>query len=342
MFRRKHSGVRSCFGFMTALLFTAAWILAASAAFAGTGLLTECDAYAAAKPEVGAQGAALYNASTGEFLYEKNADTAFHPASITKLMTALLTLENTSPEDVVTFVEQTDRATAAEMMKLNGCLDVLIPRGGAGLIQSVVQNATVPVIETGVGNCHIFVDESAEMEMAVSIVYNAKTSRPSVCNAAESLLVHEGVAKRFLPLVKQALDGKNVKLYGCEKTAAILGECVSPANEEDYYAEFLDYKMSVKVVKSLDEAIAHIGKYSSGHSEAIVTQNYTNAARFTKEVDSAAVYVNASTRFTDGGEFGYGAEIGISTQKLHVRGPLGLEALTSSKFIIEGNGQIRE
>ena len=246
------------------------------------------------------------------------------------------------PEDAITFVEQTDRATAAEMMKLNGCLDVLIPRGGAGLIQSVVQNATVPVIETGVGNCHIFVDESAEMEMAVSIVYNAKTSRPSVCNAAESLLVHEGVAEQFLPLVKQALDGKNVKLYGCEKTAAILGECVSPANEEDYYAEFLDYKMSVKVVKSLDEAIAHINKYSSGHSEAIVTQNYANAARFTKEVDSAAVYVNASTRFTDGGEFGYGAEIGISTQKLHVRGPLGLGALTSSKFIIEGNGQIRE
>ncbi len=250
--------------------------------------------------------------------------------------------ETEFPEDVITFVEQTDRTTAAEMMKLNKYLDVLIPRGGAGLIQSVVQNATVPVIETGVGNCHIFVDESAALDMAVSIVYNAKTSRPSVCNAAESLLVHEKIAEKFLPLVKQALDQKNVELLGCEKTIAILGDCVHPVDEKDYYTEFLDYKMSVKIVKNLEEAIEHISQYSSGHSEAIVTQNYTNAARFTKEVDSAAVYVNASTRFTDGGEFGYGAEIGISTQKLHVRGPLGLEALTSSKFIIEGNGQIRE
>ncbi len=246
------------------------------------------------------------------------------------------------PEDAVTFVERTDRETAAEMMKLNGYLDLLIPRGGAGLIRTVVQSATVPVIETGVGNCHIYVDESADLEMAVSIVFNAKTSRPSVCNAAESLLVHKGIAERFLPAVKDALDKKGVQLIGCEKTAAILGDCVRPATEEDYACEYLDYKMSVKVVDCLDEAVAHIGKYSSGHSEAIVTKDYENAFRFTKEVDSAAVYVNASTRFTDGGEFGYGAEIGISTQKLHVRGPLGLEALTSSKFIVEGNGQIRE
>ncbi len=246
------------------------------------------------------------------------------------------------PEDAVTFVEQTDRETAAEMMRLNGFLDLLIPRGGAGLIQAVVQNATVPVIETGVGNCHIYVDESADLEMAVSIVFNAKTSRPSVCNAAESLLVHKRIAERFLPAVKNALDKKEVRLAGCEKTAAILGGSVCPATEEDYACEYLDYKMSVKVVDCLDEAITHIGRYSSGHSEAIITRDYENAFRFTKEVDSAAVYVNASTRFTDGGEFGYGAEIGISTQKLHVRGPLGLEALTSSKFIVEGNGQIRE
>ncbi len=247
------------------------------------------------------------------------------------------------PEDIVTFVDRTDRETATEMMKLNGFLDLLIPRGGAGLIQSVVQNATVPVIETGVGNCHIYVDETADLEMATEIVYNAKTSRPSVCNAAESLLVHETVAEKFLPMVKRKLDQKDVQLFGCEKTISILGEIsVHPATEEDYFTEYLDYKMSVKVVKNLDEAIAHISKYSSGHSEAIVTRDYSNAVRFTKEVDSAAVYVNASTRFTDGGEFGYGAEIGISTQKLHVRGPLGLEALTSSKFIIEGNGQIRE
>lgn len=245
------------------------------------------------------------------------------------------------PEDIITFVEKTDRETAAEMMRLNGYLDVLIPRGGAGLIQSVIENATVPVIETGTGNCHVFVDESADFEMAVNIVYNAKVSRPSVCNAAESLLVHEAVAERFLPLAKLVLDQKNVELFGCERTRKILGDAVKPATEEDYAAEYLDYKMSVKVVKDLNEAVLHISAYSTGHSDAIVTSNYANAARFTKEVDSAAVYVNASTRFTDGAEFGYGAEIGISTQKLHVRGPLGLEALTSSKFIIEGNGQIR-
>ena len=245
------------------------------------------------------------------------------------------------PEDIITFVEQTDRETAKEMMRMSNFLDVLIPRGGAGLIQTVVQNATVPVIETGTGNCHIFVDESADMDMAVKVVYNAKTSRPSVCNAAESLLVHRAVAEKFLPMVKKALDEKQVILYGCDETRRILGADVLPATEEDYAAEYLDYKMSVKVVADVDEAIRHINRYSTGHSEAILSNDYKNISKFTSEVDSAAVYVNASTRFTDGGEFGFGAEIGISTQKLHVRGPVGLSALTSSKYIIEGYGQIR-
>ncbi len=245
------------------------------------------------------------------------------------------------PEDIITFVEQTDRETAKEMMRMSNFLDVLIPRGGAGLIQTVVQNATVPVIETGTGNCHIFVDESADMDMAVKVVYNAKTSRPSVCNAAESLLVHRAVADKFLPMVKKALDEKQVILYGCDETRRSLGADVLPATEEDYAAEYLNYKMSVKVVADVDEAIRHINRYSTGHSEAILSNDYKNISKFTSEVDSAAVYVNASTRFTDGGEFGFGAEIGISTQKLHVRGPVGLNALTSSKYIIEGNGQIR-
>ena len=245
------------------------------------------------------------------------------------------------PEDIITFVEQTDRETAKEMMRMSNFLDVLIPRGGAGLIQTVVQNATVPVIETGTGNCHVFVDESADLDMAVKVVYNAKTSRPSVCNAAESLLVHRAVAEKFLPMVKKALDEKQVLLYGCDETRRILGADVLPATEEDYAAEYLDYKMSVKVVADVDEAIRHINRYSTGHSEAILSNDYKNISKFTSEVDSAAVYVNASTRFTDGGEFGFGAEIGISTQKLHVRGPVGLNALTSSKYIIEGNGQIR-
>lgn len=245
------------------------------------------------------------------------------------------------PEDIITFVEQTDRETAKEMMRMSNFLDVLIPRGGAGLIQTVVQNATVPVIETGTGNCHIFVDESADMDMAVKVIYNAKTSRPSVCNAAESLLVHRAVAEKFLPMVKKALDEKQVLLYGCDETRRILGADVLPATEEDYAAEYLDYKMSVKVVADVDEAIRHINRYSTGHSEAILSNDYKHISKFTSEVDSAAVYVNASTRFTDGGEFGFGAEIGISTQKLHVRGPVGLSALTSSKYIIEGYGQIR-
>lgn len=245
------------------------------------------------------------------------------------------------PRDCVALVEDTSRQSATELMQLSDYLDVLIPRGGAGLIKSVVSNAKVPVIETGVGNCHIYVDKSADIEMAKNIVFNGKTSRPSVCNAIETLLVHKDIADEALPAIKSELDKKNVEIRGCDRTRKILGDCVVPATEEDYSVEFLDYIIAVKVVDSLDEAIGHIAKYSTGHSECIITNELSSANEFTARVDSAAVYVNASTRFTDGGEFGLGAEIGISTQKLHARGPMGLNELTSSKYIIRGNGQIR-
>lgn len=245
------------------------------------------------------------------------------------------------PADCVALVEDTSRSSATELMQLTEYLDVLIPRGGAGLIKSVVNNAKVPVIETGVGNCHVYVDDSADIDMAKSIIFNAKTSRPSVCNAIETVLVHKDIAEKALPQIKAELDKKNVEIRGCAKTKAILGDCVVPATEDDFANEFLDYILAVKVVDSLDDALDHIAKYSTGHSECIVTSSYANADKFTACVDSAAVYVNASTRFTDGGEFGLGAEIGISTQKLHARGPMGLNELVSSKFIIKGNGQIR-
>ncbi len=245
------------------------------------------------------------------------------------------------PRDCISLVEDTSRQSATELMQLSEYLDVLIPRGGAGLIKSVVNNAKVPVIETGVGNCHVYVDESADVEMAKNIIFNAKTSRPSVCNAIETVLVHKDIAEKALPVIKAELDKKNVEIRGCEQTKAILGECVVPATEEDYAIEFLDYIIAIKVVDDIDSALDHIAKYSTGHSESIVTSDYESANKFTSGVDSAAVYVNASTRFTDGGEFGLGAEIGISTQKLHARGPMGLNELTSSKFIIKGNGQIR-
>ena len=245
------------------------------------------------------------------------------------------------PRDCVSLVEDTTRQSATELMQLSEYLDVLIPRGGAGLIRSVVENAKVPVIETGVGNCHVYVDKSADVDMAKNIIFNAKTSRPSVCNAIETVLVHKDIAEKALPEIKAELDKMNVEIRGCERTRAILGESVVPATENDYAIEFLDYILAVKVVDSLDDALAHIAKYSTGHSESIITSDYESANIFTSCVDSAAVYVNASTRFTDGGEFGLGAEIGISTQKLHARGPMGLNELTSSKFIIRGNGQIR-
>ncbi len=249
--------------------------------------------------------------------------------------------ESGLPEDCVCFVGDTGRDTAAAMMKMNKYIDVLIPRGGAGLIRTVVETATVPVIETGTGNCHVYIDDAADLKMGAEIIYNAKCSRPSVCNAAESLLVAESVAGEFLPMAKALLDKKGVEIRGDEKTRSVLPDAV-PATEEDYYTEFLDYILSVKVVSGIDEAIEFINEHSTGHSECIVTNDYNNALRFQNEIDSAAVYVNASTRFTDGGEFGFGAEIGISTQKLHARGPVGLDGLTTNKYVILGQGQVRE
>lgn len=244
------------------------------------------------------------------------------------------------PADCIQLVEDTSRESATALMRLSGYVDVLIPRGSARLIRSVVENATVPVIETGAGNCHVYVDRDANIDMAAEIVFNAKTSRVSVCNAAESLVVHADIAEKALPKIAARLSEKDVTLYGDARAKAILPD-ILPADEGDWGTEYLDYKMSVRVVDSVEEAIAHITRYSTGHSECIVTDNPKTAEKFLNEVDSAAVYHNASTRFTDGGEFGFGAEIGISTQKLHARGPLGLPQLTSVKYKIFGNGQIR-
>lgn len=243
------------------------------------------------------------------------------------------------PKDFVQMVEDTSRETATEMMRLNGYIDLLIPRGGAGLIKSVVMNSTVPVIETGIGNCHVYVDETADLEKAVRIVLNAKTQRPGVCNSCESLLVHENIVEKFIPMIIKELKEKKVEIRGDE---IFVNAGAVPASEEDWGTEYDDLIISARVVRNVDEAIEHIRKYGTGHSEAIITENYTNAQKFLDEVDAAAVYVNASTRFTDGGEFGFGAEIGISTQKLHARGPMGLKEITTTKYIIYGNGQIRE
>lgn len=244
------------------------------------------------------------------------------------------------PADCIQLIEKTDRETASDLMKLNEYVDVLIPRGGKGLIQSVVNNSTVPVIRTGEGNCHVYVDKDADIDMAAEIVFNAKASRVSVCNACETLLVHKDIAEFALIAIKEKLDSKNVVIIGDEAVQEILPDVI-PATEDDWYTEYLDYKIAVRVVESIDEAISHIAKYSTDHSESIVTQNYAAAEKFINEVNSSAVYINASTRFTDGGEFGFGAEIGISNQKLHVRGPVGLPELTSYKYVIRGNGQVR-
>ncbi len=244
------------------------------------------------------------------------------------------------PEDVLQLITDTDREKTKEFMRLREYVDVLIPRGGAGLIKSVVDNSTIPVIETGTGNCHIFVDESADFDMALDIIFNAKTQRIGVCNACESLLVHRAVAARFLPLLNQRLLTKSVEIRADEEACKIVKDFV-PAKEEDWGTEYLDYIVSLKLVDSAEEAIAHINRYNTSHSEAIITSDYKNAQKFLNEIDAAAVYVNASTRFTDGYEFGFGAEIGISTQKLHARGPMGLKELTTTKYIIYGNGQIR-
>ncbi|MBS5065533.1 MAG: glutamate-5-semialdehyde dehydrogenase [Hungatella hathewayi] len=244
------------------------------------------------------------------------------------------------PANAVQLIEDTNRETTRELMRMNDYVDVLIPRGGAGLIKTVVENSTIPVIETGTGNCHIFVDESADFDMALDIIYNAKTQRIGVCNACESLVVHRAIAKEFLPLLKKRLDEKEVEIRGDEESCAIV-EGLVPATEEDWGREYLDYILSLKLVDSIEEAIHHINHYNTGHSEAIITSDYNHAQKFLNEIDAAAVYVNASTRFTDGEEFGFGAEIGISTQKLHARGPMGLKELTSTKYIIYGSGQVR-
>ncbi|MGN1122608.1 MAG: glutamate-5-semialdehyde dehydrogenase, partial [Eubacteriales bacterium] len=244
------------------------------------------------------------------------------------------------PADGVQVLEDTSRETASKLMTMNGYIDVLIPRGGAGLIRRVVQNATVPVIETGAGNCHVYVDDSADLAMALDIIDNAKTQRPSVCNAAENLLVHKDIADTFLPLMRKRLEAKGVELRGCEKVCAVLPD-IKAATEQDFFTEYNDYILSVKVTDGVEQAVEHINTHGTRHSEAIVTKSMEHAAYFTQNIDAAAVYVNASTRFTDGEEFGFGAEIGISTQKLHARGPMGLKALTTVKYMITGNGQIR-
>ena len=244
------------------------------------------------------------------------------------------------PEDAVLLIADTSRAVTRDFMKLNEYVDVLIPRGGAGLIKTVVESSTIPVIETGTGNCHIYVDETADLSMAADIVFNAKTQRIGVCNACESLVVHKNAAEKFLPVIRERLAQKHVEIRG-DKRACAIEPSFAEASEEDWGKEYLDYILSCRIVDSLDEAIRHINRYSTGHSEAIVTKDYESAQRFLNEIDSAAVYVNASTRFTDGFEFGFGAEIGISTQKLHARGPMGLKELTTTKYIIYGNGQVR-
>ena len=292
-----------------------------------------------ARPNVTADAAALCLKSGNAVILRGGKEAFYSNKAITAAMRRAVAKAGL-PEDCIQLVEDTSRESATELMRLNDYVDVLIPRGGAGLIKACVQNSTVPVIETGTGNCHVYVDEFADLQMAAEIVYNAKVSRPSVCNACESIVVHRAVAKKFLPLVKEKLDSAFVVIHGDEETAKILKDVI-PATEEDFGKEYLGYEISVKVVGNIDEAIAHISKYGTGHSECIVTESYKNSMKFTNEVDCAAVYVNASTRFTDGNEFGFGAEIGISTQKLHARGPLGLPELTSFKYIVRGDGQVR-
>ncbi len=277
---------------------------------------------------------------TGNVVILKGGSDAIHSnQAIVKCIRRTLESQGVNP-DALLLIEDTSRATASAFMKMNRYVDVLIPRGGAGLIRAVVENSTIPVIETGTGNCHIFVDESADLSMAADIILNAKTQRVGVCNACESLLIHRNVKDALLPVLGERLKEKQVEIRGDEAVRELLQEAVC-ANEEDWGKEYLDYIISMKVVDSVEEAISHINRYNTGHSEAIITENYSHAQQFLDEVDAACVYVNASTRFTDGFEFGYGAEIGISTQKLHARGPMGLLALTTTKYIIYGSGQIR-
>ena len=292
-----------------------------------------------ARPNVTADAFALCF-KTGNVVILKGGSDAIHSneAIVNSIRTTLK--EQRVTEDAIQLISDTSRETAAEFMKMNQYVDVLIPRGGRGLIKAVVEQSTIPVIETGTGNCHTYVDETADLQMAADIIINAKTQRVGVCNACESVLVHEKVKDAFLPVLAKRLQEKHVEIRADQAAYELIPGAVH-ATEEDWGKEYLDYILSVKVVSSVEEAIAHINKYNTRHSEAIITNNYTNAQKFLDEVDAAAVYVNASTRFTDGFEFGFGAEIGISTQKLHARGPMGLLALTTTKYIIYGNGQIR-
>lgn len=277
---------------------------------------------------------------TGNTVILKGGSDAIHSnQAIVSCLRQTLSEAGVNP-DALLLIEDTSRQTASAFMRLNRYVDVLIPRGGAGLIRAVVENSTIPVIETGTGNCHIYIDETADLSMAVDIIMNAKTQRVGVCNACESLLVHKNVKDQLLPVLGEKLQAKQVEIRGDQDVNALIPGSI-PATEEDWGKEYLDYIISMKTVDGVEEAIAHINRYNTGHSEAIITENYTNAQKFLDEVDAACVYVNASTRFTDGFEFGYGAEIGISTQKLHARGPMGLLALTTTKYIIYGSGQVR-
>lgn len=292
-----------------------------------------------ARPNVTADVFALCFKTGNVVILKGGSDAIESNKVIVKVIKNALVAEDL-PEDSITLIEDTSRETTNEMMKMNGYIDVLIPRGGAGLIRSVVENATVPVIETGTGNCHIFVDETADFDMAINIINNAKTQRISVCNACESLVVHEKIADEFLPKLYEKLSEHHVEMRGDDKCCSAVSEAVH-ATEEDWSKEYLDYIISVKTVANIDEAIAHINANNTGHSESIITNDYNNSQKFMNEIDAACVYVNASTRFTDGFEFGFGAEIGISTQKLHARGPMGLKELCSYKYVIYGDGQIR-
>ncbi len=292
-----------------------------------------------ARPNVTADAAALCLKSGNAVILRGGKEAICSNKAVVGVMQDALSSAG-FPRETVQLVEDTSRDSANAMMKMTEYLDCLIPRGGKGLIKAVVENSTVPVIETGSGNCHIYVDESADINMAAQIIFNAKTQRISVCNACESLVIHSAIINKALPVIKALLDEKKVEIRGDERAQAAC-DGILPATEEDFYTEYLDYIISVKTVDSTDEAIAHINEHSTGHSEAIITQNDANAEKFLQCIDSSSVYVNASTRFTDGGEFGLGAEIGISTQKLHARGPMGIEGLTSTKYLIYGNGQVR-
>ncbi|MBC8061531.1 MAG: glutamate-5-semialdehyde dehydrogenase [Clostridiaceae bacterium] len=291
------------------------------------------------RPNVTADASALCLKAGNAVILRGGSDAINSNIEISNSLKAAL-VESGLPEATLQYVETANREAVDAMMKLKGYIDVLIPRGGASLINNIVKNSSVPVIETGVGNCHVYVDESADFNMAENIIINAKTQRPGVCNAMETLLVHENIASTFLPSLCQKLHSFSVELRGCEITKCIVSD-VNLATEEDFETEFLDLILAIKVVPSIDAAIDHIYKYGTNHSEAIITNNYINSQRFLKEVDAAAVYVNASTRFTDGSEFGFGGEIGISTQKLHARGPMGVNELTTTKYIIYGEGQVR-